>query len=304
MVRASAVRTSGVTVLVAVGAGSPTVTVVPPTSVSATAVSNARAFPAASTTTVARTPAASASAGPYTSEAPSSSAWSRFPATASTPMTLPSPRETAVMQGGHPDPAEPDHEDGVPLPRLSGVDHGAAAGQHGAAQDGRDVRRHVVVDGHQGAPVDDGVVGEGRDAQVVVHRVSVPVQPAAAGEQLAAGVGGAAEGAREPAVGGAVRAGAAPGQERHHHPLAGGQVVDAVPDPDNPARGLVSEQHRHRARPDAVDHGEVGVAESGRLDTDENLSLAGLLQVELDDLEGSGQRIGTGSTGLRRGRLR
>jgi hypothetical protein len=94
-------------VLVSVGAGRPTVTVVPPTAVTAIAVSNARELPAASMTTSALTPAASASAGPYTSAAPSSRARSRFPATASIPITFPRPSDTAVISAAMPTPPSP-----------------------------------------------------------------------------------------------------------------------------------------------------------------------------------------------------
>ena len=63
--RASAVRPKGLIRETASGAGSPTVTVVPPGAVIRTAVSNASGWPAASTTSAARTPAASASSGEW-----------------------------------------------------------------------------------------------------------------------------------------------------------------------------------------------------------------------------------------------
>src|SRR4051794_26309860 len=175
MTRASAVICRGATVLVSVGAGRPTVTVVPPTPVTAIAVSNARELPAASMTTSALTPAASASAGPYTSAAPSSRARSRFPATASIPITFPWPSDTRGDERGHADSAEPDDDDGVAVPGLPGVDHCPTPGEHGAAEHRRNLRWHVVADRDQGAPVDHGVVGERGDTEMVMNRLSAQV---------------------------------------------------------------------------------------------------------------------------------
>ena len=75
MVRASATNPRGEIDERASGAGNPTVTVVPPGAVAATAVSKARAFPAASTTMSARTPLSDSPDGVKTSVAPSSRAW-------------------------------------------------------------------------------------------------------------------------------------------------------------------------------------------------------------------------------------
>jgi hypothetical protein len=80
----------------------------------------------------------------------------------------------------------------------------------------------------------------------------------------------------------AVRALATTGKKRHHHPLARRQVVNAVARPDDTARGLMTEEHRHRAGSDSVDDRKIGVAQTGGLDLDQNLSGAWLIELELD----------------------
>ena len=57
--------------------------------------------------------------------------------------------------------------------------------------------------------------------------------------------------------------------------------------------GLVSEQHRHRAHPIAVDHRQIGVTQPGGFDADQEFALTRRRQIQLAD--GERFRLGVGA---------
>src|SRR5690606_24087903 len=79
------------------------------------------------------------------------------------------------------------------------------------------------------------------------------------------------------------------GEVGQHHALTGVEVLDVVAHLDDTARRLVAEEHRHRARPVAVHHGQVGVTQPGGLDLEQHLARSG--RVELDLLDGERGRL-------------
>ena len=167
----------------------------------------------------------------------------------STPMTATSWCASAVITAAMPTPPRPTTIDGLAGLRPSGVDDGAATGEHGAAEQRRDHGWHVGGHRHHRAAVDDGVRGEAGHPEVVVDGLAVARQPPLAGHQGARGVGGAARFARCQSVGGARRAVAAPGQKGHDDALPDGHVRHGGAGLLDDRRRLVAEQHRHRAAP-------------------------------------------------------
>ena len=121
-------------------------------------------------------------------------------------------------------------------------------------------RRHVGIHRHDGRPIHDGVGGEPGDTEVMVtgrpSRVSRIAPPISVPAALAALPG--SHGVR-PSV---AQAGHWPAarQERHDDPLPDRQIGAALTDLLDDAGGLVTEQHRHRPHPVAVDDRQIGMA--------------------------------------------
>ena len=185
------------------------------------------------------------------------------------------PGGDGTQQRAQADAAQADHRHRGAGLHPCGVDHRAHAGEHGAAEQRRLVERQLGVDLDQRVARHRGVLGKAGDAQVMLHRRAVgPVQPARAREQRACAVRGRARLAQgRPALG----AGAAMAAGRHEHAdhmIAAGEVGDARPDLLDDAGRLVPERHRQRARPVAVDHRQVGMAQARGLDPDQHLARA------------------------------
>ena len=99
------------------------------------------------------------------------------------------PAATAPRSEHRPTPPSPITATEAPAGHPRGVDHRTDAGEHGAAEQGRLVERQLGIDLDQRAARDRGVLGEARDAEMVVDRRAVgPVQPARAREQRAGAV--------------------------------------------------------------------------------------------------------------------
>lgn len=67
---------------------------------------------------------------------------------------------------------------------------------------------------------------------------------------------------------------------------------------DNFTGRLVAERHRHHPRPLAGDHREVGMAESGCPDPDQQLAFAGRIEIQLDSFKRFGLGEGGGQSHL------
>lgn len=120
------------------------------------------------------------------------------------------------------------------------------------------------------------MIRKGGNAQMVVKRLIAEGKTGAAVEQFAGPVRRSAFVAEEAFAGGAARAFAAGGKKRQHDPVADGEgrIVRCSQCLDGPD-GFVAKHHRHRPRPVAVDHRQVGVAKPGSIDPHQELACAG-----------------------------
>jgi hypothetical protein len=84
---------------------------------------------------------------------------------------------------------------------------------------------------------------------------------------------------------------AAGGHEHHHDVVADREVVHVLTERLDHAGGLVSERHRHRPRPVAVDDGKIGVTQPGRADPHQHLAPTGRVQRQLRDRERLGLSV-------------
>ena len=84
---------------------------------------------------------------------------------------------------------------------------------------------------------------------------------------------------------------AAARHEHHHDVIADRKIGDAFADLGDDARRFMAEHHWRRARPRAVDHREIGMAEPGRHHPDEHFAAPGTIEVDLDDLQRARARI-------------
>ena len=191
---------------------------------------------------------------------------------------------------GHPDAAEANDGHRLPGLRLADIEHRTAAGQHRAAQQRGDRRGNVTIDRHDAGPVDHGMRRETGHAQVVKDLVVAATQPHSAAEQRPGVVSRAARLAGRQPVGHARRAVTATRQERHHHSLTDGHVVDAVADLLDDSGRLVTEQHRRWPHPVAVHHRQVGMAHASGLDAHQQFVGAGRGQLDVGDDDGPGLR--------------
>ncbi len=174
------------------------------------------------------------------------------------------------------DAAEADHRDRRADAHLRGVDDRADAGEHRAAEQRGFVERHGRVDLHERVPRDGRVLGEHRAAEVMVQRAAAA--RAGAARRTAAcrrrwpprPARTAPAGLRRTVRSGRSSARRPPrrGRRRRRSVTPGAELLDD-------AGRLVAERHRHRPRPVAVDHRQVGVAQPGRGDLDQHLARTG-----------------------------
>ena len=137
-----------------------------------------------------------------------------------------------------------------------------------------------VVDPYRRAPIDDRVRRERRHAHVVMDLAAPPVEPPSAAQQLAPAVRRRAVRAHIGLARDARHAFAARRQEGQHDAVAGREQRVRVAGLHDGRHRLVPERHRQRARAVAVDHRQVGVAQSGGVDAHEQL--AGARRIEID----------------------
>ncbi|MCB5283485.1 hypothetical protein BJQ89_03254 [Arthrobacter sp. ES1] len=191
-------------------------------------------------------------------------------------------------QRGHTNASEPHDHHTVLRPGPGRVQHRTAAGQHGAAEDGGDVRRDVIIDRDGRGAVHNGVGGEAGDAQVVVDLFAAAAQPHRSVQEGTFAVAPGTSGAGEPPIFPAIRAPFAAGQEGHHNTLAGRQVLDLRADLDDASRSLMPQQHRHRAHPVPVHNAQIRVADAGGFDLHQDLGGPRTVQLQLGDGDGLG----------------
>ena len=277
---------------------SPTRTAVPPGGSAAIACSIVAGSPIASNTksgppspAASRMPSTTASgfAGSACTQcvAPSVPARSIFARLTSTAMIRRAPASYGAHHARQPDAAEADHRDGRARRHLGGLDHGAHARRHAAADQRRDLGRHAVGHrDHRGRRHDlgrrhraDREVGEDRRAVGagearravglgVAQRRRSGAQPLATALALAA-----AQARRVPGEG-----------DR----AADDGRVEPRSDGLDDAGALVAEHDRPRPLPVAVADVEVGMADARRRHPHEDLARARVVEAQgLDGADGA-----------------
>ena len=181
------------------------------------------------------------------------------------------------------------------------LDRRAHTGDHGAADDGGHVGRHVVGEREHAALRHDGVLGEAAekgirrdDARRARDRAGPGRQPA-----LAHGVESLLTQDRAPDE--AVRAATATGRHVEQHAAARRYRRHPRPDCLDDARTLVAEHRRQREAPLAVGLADVRVADPRAHDSHEHLAGPGIAQQHVLDRVGLAEGTEDGSSGLHGG---
>src|SRR6185369_7316541 len=113
-----------------------------------------------------------------------------------------------------------------------------------------------------------------RDAEMMVDRESLALDPARTREQRALAVCRRARLAERGPPFGARQAVPAAGHEDHHDVIAAREIVDAGTELLDNAGRLVPERHRHRTRPVAVDYRQIRMAKPCSGDADQHLAVS------------------------------
>jgi hypothetical protein len=169
---------------------------------------------------------------------------------------------------------------------LARVDRRPEAGREAAGEEAGAVEGSVLAHVRERDLGHHGVLGEGRGAHEVAHRLAVARQARGAVGQIALVLllanGEAEIRARIAAVG----AFAALRREERHHVVAGLDGRDAVADRLDDAGALVPQHRRRVARRVGSGSGEeVGVADAAGNETDEHLTRFRLGEIDLLDGE-------------------
>lgn len=106
-------------------------------------------------------------------------------------------------------------------------------------------------------------------------------------------VGGGARGARQFSVREAVLAFTAARQEHRGDLLSHGQVCDVLTDFFHDTRSLMAKQHGRGPYPISIDHGKIRMAQACSPNTNQYLVRAGIVQVQLRDVQWLRLRVGT-----------
>lgn len=176
--------------------------------------------------------------------------------------------EAGADDGRVADAAAADDGDGVAAADVSGVDRGADAGHHAAAEEARDLGGDGRVDLGALTGGDEGLLGEGADAEGRGELRAVEQ-----GHPLLRVVGGEAVPGAAAQAG---AAGAADGAPVEDHEVAGGDVGDALADGLDDSRGLVAEQEGELVVDRALLVVEIGVTDAAGLDLHDRLAGAGV----------------------------
>ena len=194
--------------------------------------------------------------------------------------------EPQPLDDVEPDAAEPEHDRlGAGLD-LGGVEHGADAGGHAAADIADLVERRVLADLRDRDLRQHGEIGEGRAAHVVVQLLAADGEARGAVRHHALALRGADRGAEIGLARQAGRALPAFGRVERDDVIALLHRRDAGPDIDHDAGALMTQDRREQ--PFRVGAGErelVGVADAGGLDLDQHLAGLRPFEIDVHDLE-------------------
>ncbi|MEZ5178713.1 MAG: hypothetical protein R2746_10660 [Acidimicrobiales bacterium] len=190
----------------------------------------------------------------------------------------PAARQRQALEHVEADAADADDQGRLADARLGPVEHGAGAGEHGAADERGRRQRHLGIDDHRLGLVDDRVLGEHAGVGELERLLAAHGERARQLAGRVAAVGGLAAVARV--------ALAAVAQGGEHHVVAHLHLGDGVAHLLHHAGALVAEDHRGRERDGAVDHAHVGVAEAGGVDAHPDLVGADVAHLHVvSDLE-------------------
>ena len=191
-----------------------------------------------------------------------------------------------------PDSSQADDDHALPRPDAGGVEHGADAGGHRAADEGGHLGRRGRVDGDGGLPGHHLALAEGADAGVDADRRAIrPSQPnVACLEPMAAAPWLLAQPRLVATAGAACAARRGPGQDdeiAHPQPVGVRAGTELLHD----RRALVAEDDVGRPLPFAVDDVEVRVADARGDHPDEHLALPRRVELELLDGQGHARSV-------------
>ena len=186
------------------------------------------------------------------------------------------------VDGRQPDAAGAEHRHRGARLHLGSVGDRAVTGDHAAADQRRQVERHVRADLHQCVLVHDHLLGECRQVGELVEVLAFPRQPlGSAGRHLhfrrLADRGVAA---------GAELAMPAEHRQAADHVVAGLEVADIVADRLDDARRLVAQHRRQRVRVQPLDEMQVAVAQARHRGAHQHLAAPGLFDGDVLDAQG------------------
>ena len=169
---------------------------------------------------------------------------------------------------------------------LGGVEHGADAGGHAAADVEDLVERRVGVDFGDRNLWEHRVVREGRAAHVVKDRLAFEGEPRGAVGHQPLPLSRAYRGAEIGLAAQARRAFAAFGRIEGDHVIALLHALDARPHVHDDSCAFVAEDRGENALGIRAGQGKgVGMADTGCSDLDQHLAGLGALEIDLDDFE-------------------
>ena len=194
-------------------------------------------------------------------------------------------RQQGALHGVQPDAAAADHQHIRAGLDLGVARHGADAGRHAAADQGRLRPRHVLADRHHHLLRHHDLLGEGADARHLVDALALVLDAQGAVIERARRHRGAAD-AEHGAALGAVAAAPAMRAEGEDHVVARLHGAHAGTAFGDLARRLVARHDRHWRGPVAVHDVPVALADARGLHLDPHLARLGRIELAVDDLQG------------------
>ncbi len=214
---------------------------------------------------------------------------------------LGAPQATA-RDRSQPDHPGTEHDAGRALADAGGVHRRTQPSRQATGEQARMVGLGVGRDLRERDLRHHGVLGEGARSHEVSDRLAVERQPGRPVRQVAEVLLLADREAQVRIRTAAVHALAALGREQRDDAVAGRDARDAVADPLDDTRALVTEHRRRVAgRVDARGGVHVRVADAARLQPDQHLSCARLREIELSDLQRLAELLEQGGADLHGG---
>jgi hypothetical protein len=185
-----------------------------------------------------------------------------------------------AIDRGHADSATADHHDGFAGGDLGGVHHRAIAGDDAAADQRRQLQRHVLADFDDGILVHQHLLGKGGKIEKLMELLRPgPGQPVGLTRQhLHGGVG-----TQHRSPGRAIFAGAAEHRQAGHDVVAGFHIGHVGADLLDDTSGFVAKHRRQRMRVQPFHEMQIGMTEAGHSGADQHLARPGLRQADLLD---------------------